>query len=43
MNIGFWKFCYFVLAGTGLAICLYYGDYPSAMLITVTGFMVAQS
>jgi len=43
MNIGFWKFCYFILASLGLAMCLYFGDYINALLITFVGFMVAQS
>jgi hypothetical protein len=37
------KLGYFILASAGLALCLYYGDYVTAMLITFTGFMVAQA
>ena len=37
------KLGYFVLAAFGLALCLYYGDYFGAMLITGAGFMVAQA
>lgn len=43
MSVGFWKICYFIAAGGGLALCLYHGDYTNAMLITFVGLMVAQA
>lgn len=43
MNVNFLKMCYFIVAGAGLAMCLYYRDYANALLITFVGFMVAQA
>jgi hypothetical protein len=37
------KLTFLILAAGGLALTLYYRDYASALLITATGFMVAQA
>ena len=37
------KLAYFILAGAGLAVSLYYKDYVGAMVVTLCGFMVAQA